>query len=48
MTHMAKNDYAKAIEKMCADCGLEPEAYLSVRTKDHDPAEELRRFAESI
>ena len=48
VTHMAKNDYAKAIEKMCADCGLEPEAYLSVRTKDHDPAEELLRFAESI
>ncbi|MBQ6582379.1 MAG: hypothetical protein IJH77_00980 [Mogibacterium sp.] len=44
VTHMANNDYDKAIRKIYPYCAKEPVAHLSLQTKKHDPTAEIEQF----
>lgn len=48
VTHMAKNDYDKAIRKVYQYCAKDPSGYLSLRTRDHDPDMEIKRFVRQL
>jgi len=48
VSHMAGADYDKTIRRTYRFCTKKPTAHLSVQTKDHDPGEEIRAFAEMI
>ena len=48
VTHMAENDYEKAIRKVYRCCVKEPAGHLSLQTKDHDPGAEIEEFVRKI
>ena len=48
VTHMAKNDYDKAIHKVYECSAVPPKAHLSLQTKRHDPDMEIKAFIRSI
>ena len=48
VTHMAKNDYDKAIRKAYKFSSVEPISHLSLQTKKHDPGVEIRDFVKRL
>ena len=48
VTHMANTDYEKAIRKIYGFSAVTPKAHLSLRTKNHDPDAEIKRFVRSM
>ena len=48
VSHMAKNDYDRAIRKIYKYSAVEPKAHLSLQTKNHDCGVEIRHFTQAI
>ena len=48
VTHMAKNDYSKAICKTYEYSAVRPKSYLSLQTKNHDCGTEIKHFVQAL
>ena len=48
VTHMAKNDYSKAICKTYEYSAVRPKSHLSLQTKNHDCGAEIRHFTQAL
>ena len=48
VTHMAKNDYDKAIRRIYKYSSVEPKSHLSLQTKNHDCGAEIRHFTQDL
>ena len=48
VSHMAKNDYDRAIRKIYKYSAVEPKAHLSLQTKNHDCGAEIKHFVQTL